>query len=139
MEDLPVTAAWTVPAAVLQVRFARGGGPGGQSVNKLNTKAELRVRVADLAFPSADVEARFRGRNVSRITAADEFLIASHTHRSQAMNVEECRELLQALLRAALVAPRVRRPTRPTRASKERRLEEKRHRSERNRDRRLED
>ncbi|MBI2921041.1 MAG: aminoacyl-tRNA hydrolase [Planctomycetes bacterium] len=135
MEDLQVTGTWIVPASALRVHFARGGGPGGQNVNKLNTKAELRVRVADLAFPRPDVEERFRERQAARITAGGEILLTSQVHRSQPQNLEDCLARLAALLRAALVQPRVRRPTRPTKGSKERRLEAKRRRSERLRDR----
>jgi ribosome-associated protein len=139
LEDLLITARWTVPSSALSVRFARGGGPGGQNVNKLNTKAELRVRVADLAFPAPDVEARFREKQASRITAEGEVLLTSQVHRSQARNLEDCLARLAALLRAALVAPKVRRPTRPTRASKERRIEAKRRQAERRRERRVEE
>lgn len=133
MEDLLVNDRWLIPASVLRVHFSRGGGPGGQNVNKLNTKAELRVRVAELAFPSPDVEARFRGRFASRITTEGEVLLTSHTGRSQAQNLEDCLERLRELCRAVFVAPKVRRATRPTRGSKERRLEAKRHRAEKKR------
>lgn len=102
-------------------------------MNKLNTKAELRVRVAELAFPFPGVEQRFRERFASRITAEGEVLLTSHTGRSQAQNLEDCLARLAELCRASLVAPKVRRPTRPTRASKERRHEEKRHRKEKRR------
>ncbi|MCC6738148.1 MAG: aminoacyl-tRNA hydrolase [Planctomycetia bacterium] len=139
MEDLRVTESWIVPAAVFRVAFSRGGGPGGQNVNKLNTKAELRVRVADLAFPRPDVEARFRERFGSRITADGEIVLTSHTGRSQSQNLEDCTARLAEFLRSVLVAPKIRRPTRPTRASKERRFEAKRHRSEKRRDREVRD
>ncbi|MEK7468922.1 MAG: alternative ribosome rescue aminoacyl-tRNA hydrolase ArfB [Planctomycetota bacterium] len=139
MEDLKITDRWFLPASSLRVHFSRGGGPGGQNVNKLNTKAELRVRVAELAFPSPDVEARFRERFASRITADGEVLLTSHTGRSQAQNLEDCLERLRELCRAVFVAPKIRRPTRPTRGSKERRLEAKRHRAERQRQKRLDD
>jgi ribosome-associated protein len=139
VEDLRVTDRWIIPAASLRVHFSRGGGPGGQNVNKLNTKAELRVRVVDLAFPFPGVEERFRERFASRITADGEVLLTSHTGRSQAQNLEDCLQRLAELCRAVLVAPKVRRPTRPTRGSKERRLEAKRHRSEKLRDKRLDD
>lgn len=137
MEDLHVTRSWVVPAAALTIRFARSGGPGGQNVNKVNTKAELRVRVADLAWPADDVRERFLRREAGRVTAEGEVLITSQAHRSQAQNVEECLRRLSEMLRAALVGPRVRRPTRPTAASRERRLSEKRHRAGRHADRRV--
>lgn len=139
MEDLLVSANWTVPASALRVQFVRGGGPGGQNVNKLNTKAELRVRVADLAFPRPDVEARFRERFASRITGEGEVILTSQTGRSQAQNLEDCLGRLAEFLRSVLVAPKVRRPTRPTRGSKERRIEAKKHQSERRRHREIGD
>lgn len=135
MQDLRVTDSWLVPVSALHVHFARGGGPGGQNVNKLNTKAELRVGVAELGFPRPDIEARFRERFGSRITAAGEVLVVSQVNRSQAQNLEDCLLRLGEMLRSALIVPRVRRPTRPTKGSKERRLEAKKHRSSRLRDR----
>ncbi|MCE9581995.1 MAG: aminoacyl-tRNA hydrolase [Planctomycetes bacterium] len=139
MEDLHVTGSWLIPASALHIHFARGGGPGGQNVNKLNTKAELRVLVTELGFPRPDVEARFRERFGTRITAAGEVLLVSQVNRSQAQNLEDCLLRLGEMLRASLIQPRVRRPTRPTKGSKERRLEAKKHRSDKLRNRGTED
>ncbi len=137
MEDLQVTRNWVIPASAIAIHFARSGGPGGQNVNKLNTKAEVRVRVADLAFPADDVRERFLAREGTRVTAGGELLITSQVHRSQAQNLDECLGRLAGMLRAALVRPRVRRPTRPTAGSRQRRLAEKRHRARRQGDRKV--
>lgn len=137
MEDLQVTRTWVIPSTAIAIHFARSGGPGGQNVNKVNTKAEVRVRVADLAFPADDVRERFLAREGTRVTAGGELLITSQVHRSQAQNLEECLGRLVGMLRAALVRPRTRRATRPTAASRQRRLVEKRRRSRRQADRRV--
>lgn len=137
MDDVQVTRNWVIPASAISVRFARSGGPGGQNVNKLNTKAEVRVRVADLAFPAEDVRARFLAREGTRVTEGGDLLITSQIHRSQAQNLEECLGRLVSMLRAALVRPKVRRPTRPTAASRERRIAEKRRRAHRQAQRRV--
>ncbi len=137
MEDLQVSRTWVIPASAIGIHFARSGGPGGQNVNKLNTKAEVRVRVADLAFPADDVRERFLAREGTRVTAGGELLITSQVHRSQAQNLEECLGRLVGMLRAALVRPRVRRATRPTAGSRQRRLAEKRARARRQADRKV--
>lgn len=135
MDDLQVSRIWVIPSAAIAVHFARSGGPGGQNVNKVNTKAEVRVRVADLRFPSPDVEERFLAREGGRVTGDGELLITSQVHRSQAQNLDECLARLLAMLRAALVRPKVRRPTRPTAGSRARRIEAKRRRSQKRTDR----
>ncbi len=139
MEDVQVTRNWVVPASAIAIHFARSGGPGGQNVNKLNTKAEVRVRVADLGFPADDVRERFLAREGSRVTAGGELLITSQVHRSQAQNLEECLQRLVSMLRAALIRPRVRRATRPTAASRERRIAEKRRQARRQANRKVSD
>ena len=135
MDDVQVTRNWVIPSTAIAIHFARSGGPGGQNVNKVNTKAEVRVRVADLAFPADDVRERFLAREGTRVTAGGELLITSQVHRSQAQNLEECLGRLVGMLRAALVRPRVRRATRPTAGSRQRRLAEKRARARRQADR----
>jgi len=119
-----------VPASALRVQFARGSGPGGQNVNKLNTKAELWVRLDDLR--SAGVSSRALQRLEAlagrRITAEGEIHLASDVFRSQERNRQEAFDRLREMLIRALVEPKARRKTRPSRAARERRLTEKKHR-----------
>jgi ribosome-associated protein len=114
---------------VVQFSYSRSSGPGGQNVNKLSTKAELRVRVDDLP-----ISHRARGRLAAlagrRLTDAGEVLIVSETERSQSANRAECLSKLRELLVQAMHEPKVRRKTKPSRGSKERRLQEKKSRGQ---------
>jgi ribosome-associated protein len=118
----------------LRFSFSRSGGPGGQNVNKLNTKAELRVNPAALRGISA--RALERLRNASRLTAEGDLQIINDEDRSQERNRQNCLRRLREMIVAAQYEPKVRRKTRPTRSSKERRLESKRAHSEIKRQRR---
>lgn len=119
------------------VRFAFSGsaGPGGQNVNKVATKAELRVALADLPIAD-DVRDRLAQLAGGRLTATGELVIASDEHRSQMRNRAECMARLRELLVRAMTRPKRRRPTRPTRGSVQRRLEAKRQKGETKRRRR---
>jgi ribosome-associated protein len=117
-----------VPLRELEFRFARSSGPGGQNVNKANTKATLRWDVARSASLSEDVRARFLERFAPRITAGGELLLASQRFRDQGRNVADCLEKLRAMIEEAARPRRARRVTRPTRGSGERRLAAKRRR-----------
>lgn len=132
-----------VPAAALRFAFARSSGPGGQNVNKLSTKAELRIEI-DAIPVSGRVKGRLRrlagGKIVGTQTIIDEtgrehavggeLILTSDEHRSQSRNKSECLDRLRDLIVAAMAEPKVRRATRPTRGSKERRLSEKKARGE---------
>ena len=124
-----------VPAGVVQVTFSRSSGPGGQNVNKVSTKCEIRLATAALPIHPA---ARHRLESLagSRLTAAGELIITSETERSQSRNRDECFEKLRQLLVQAMHIPKVRRPTKPSRGSKERRLTAKKIRGEIKRNRR---
>ncbi|HYE02296.1 MAG TPA: alternative ribosome rescue aminoacyl-tRNA hydrolase ArfB [Phycisphaerales bacterium] len=119
-----------IPEAALGFSFTRSGGPGGQNVNKLATKAELRVALADIPVrPRARARlARLAGR---RLSETGELVLVCESERSQRRNREECLEKLRQLVQAALPEPVPRKKTRPTRSSVERRLESKRVRGER--------
>jgi ribosome-associated protein len=118
-----------VPASALRFQFARSGGPGGQNVNKLNTKAELWVALADLHLHPIALE-RLRKLAGRRITAGDELHISSESERSQERNREEAMERLRELLVRATTIPKKRKATKPSKASKQRRLQSKKRRSE---------
>jgi ribosome-associated protein len=123
---------WVRPDAV-QVTFSRSSGPGGQSVNKLNTRAVLRVEVAGIIGLDDTAATRLRRMAGSRLTQDDAILIQSDVSRSQRQNRLDCEERLRELVRRALRPPRKRTPTTPTRAARERRLKAKRELSEKKR------
>ena len=129
--DLVIDEQLSIPHGELRFSFARSSGPGGQNVNKVNTKAVLRWRPAEsLGLPDA-VRARLLSRLANRLTTDGELVIASDRHREQGRNVGECLSRLRALVAAAKTPPKRRVATRPSRAANERRLREKRARSQR--------
>jgi ribosome-associated protein len=111
------------------------GGPGGQHANKTATKAELRVRVNDLTGMPRDALDRLRAAAGSRLTGDDELVITSDESRSLRANQQAVLERLRDLVRDALVRPRVRRKSKPSWGSVQRRLESKSHNAQRKRDR----
>jgi ribosome-associated protein len=131
-EGVELAPGIRVPESAMRFQFARSGGPGGQSVNKVNTKAELWVSLDALSRGgmSGRAIARLRGLAGRRLTDAGEIHVSSDTERTQPANRAAVTERLRELLISALHEPKPRRKTRPTRASKLRRLESKRRRSE---------
>ena len=109
---------------------ARGSGPGGQHVNKANTKVELRWHLASSAGFSESEKGRLSAKLATRLTQDGELVLTDHSTRSQARNREEVTERFYAILESALRREKPRRKTKPTYASKKRRLESKRRRSE---------
>ncbi|HLK70785.1 MAG TPA: alternative ribosome rescue aminoacyl-tRNA hydrolase ArfB [Steroidobacteraceae bacterium] len=112
----------------LQFRFVRAAGPGGQNVNKLASAVQLRFDLAGTRMLTEAVKARLRKLAGSRLTADGAVLIAARNHRTQLANRREALERLQELIARARIAPIPRLATRPTAASRERRLTDKRHR-----------
>ncbi|MDG4802447.1 alternative ribosome rescue aminoacyl-tRNA hydrolase ArfB [Micromonospora sp. WMMD980] len=138
MDDgLRVTDRLVVPAAELRERFSRSSGPGGQGVNTTDSRVELSFDLAG----SPSVPAALRERAVVRLAGrlVDGVLtVAASEHRAQLANREAARERMAALLREAVAPPpKARRPTRPSRGAKERRLADKKRQSQRKRDRRV--
>ncbi len=130
MEDLPVTERLIIPGRELRVSFARSGGPGGQNVNKVETKVELRWRPAESSALSEEDREWLLERLARRLTADGDLIVSSSRTRDQIRNREDARRRLAAIVAQALERPKQRRPTRPTREARLRRLEEKRRRSQ---------
>ena len=133
--DVRVNARLTVPRSELSVERARAGGPGGQNVNKVESKIVLRFSVLRSRALGPRRQALLCERLASRLTKEGELVIHAARFREQARNEVDARERLAALLRAALVTAPPRKATAPTRASRKRRLDEKRRRAERKRER----
>jgi len=130
VDDLVVSRSLTIPAGELRWRFSRSGGPGGQHANTADTRAEVRFDVAG----SPSLGPRQRARLLERF--GPEVRVVADDERSQARNRALASERLAARLAAGLRVETPRRPTRPTKASKVRRLDAKRRQSERKRMRR---
>jgi len=122
-------------ARLAELEYARSGGPGGQNVNKVNSKAVARIALAAVEGLSEAERERAARLLASRLTLAGELLVMADEERDQPRNREAALARLAALVIGAARLPKKRRPTRPTRASKERRLESKRIRSEHKRGR----
>jgi len=124
-----VTPSISIAERELEEHFIRAPGPGGQNVNKLASAVELRFDVRRSPSLSEDVRARLERLAGSRLTRDGVLVIDAHRHRTQARNRQDARARLIELIRRAAVAPRPRRATKPTAASRERRLDSKKRRA----------
>ena len=119
-----------VPESSLRFQYARSSGPGGQNVNKVNSKAEVWVQAAAITGLTDAARARLRAMAGRRWTAAGEIHVASDTERRQELNREAVLARLRELLLQAMHEPKRRKKTKPSRAAKRRRVEGKRRRGE---------
>ncbi len=128
MANLKINDQWEIPDEQLQWTFARSSGPGGQNVNKVNSKATLRwIPVPDWLPPA--VWRRFCRSAARYVTSDGQIVIQSQEYRDQTQNIVACQQKLRTLLQGALIPPKRRIPTKPTKASKQRRLDDKQRRA----------
>jgi ribosome-associated protein len=124
-----VTDHISIDAREIEESFVRSSGPGGQNVNKLATAVQLRFDVRGSPSLPAEVRARLEKLAGARMTREGVLVIAAQRHRTQARNRQDALERLVDLVRRAAIEPRARRPTRPTAAAGERRIEVKKRRA----------
>jgi ribosome-associated protein len=122
---LRITDSIAVDESELAFSFVRSPGPGGQNVNKVATACQLRFDAAACASLPEEVKRRLRALAGKRMTTSGELILVARRHRTQGQNRQDAVERLIALVRAAATLPKKRRPTRPTAASRQRRLQSK--------------
>ena len=138
MPDLYINQNLSIPDDQLQWSYARSSGPGGQNVNKVNSKATLRWLPPVDFIPPAPFN-RFKRLAQRYITIEGEVVIQSQEYRDQAQNVNSCREKLKAMLIAALTPPKRRVATKPSKSAVRRRLDDKKLNSDKKRTRQSKD
>ena len=138
-DPIDVAPGVRVPADALEVRAVRAGGPGGQNVNKVSSKIELRVDLTRIEGMPGDARGRLRALCAGRLDADGKLLLTSQRTRDQPKNLADARDKVRALIVQALIRPIPRRKTKPTRGSVERRIEAKKHQARTKQARRGED
>ena len=130
MQDIVVTPRVTIPGDELAIAFARSGGAGGQNVNKVSSKVELRWNPTTSLALGDDDRAWLLQRLRSRLTSDGTLIVTSTATRDQGKNRDDATSKLALIVRTALARPRPRKATKPSRGAKRRRLADKRHHAE---------
>ena len=133
---LVVNQNLSIPLREFSFTFVRSQGPGGQNVNKVNTKATLRWNIEQSQSLTEAVKQRFRDRFKRRVTSDGDVLVTSQRFRDQGRNVADCLSKLREMLEEVAHSPKRRKKTKPTRASRERRLKDKKAKSAKKQQRR---
>ena len=135
MDPIVVEGPVQVPAEAIAFRAVRSGGPGGQNVNKVSSKVELRIDLERIEGLEDAARQRLLAAIRNQLDAEGRWIVVSDLTRDQPRNLEDARQKVRAALARALIAPRPRRATRPTKASQVRRVEAKKRTGERKRER----
>lgn len=129
-DDLPISRSRVIPASALEVRTARASGPGGQHVNTTESKVQLFLDVAAIPWLDAGARTRLYALAGRAVDSDGRIQVQSQENRDQLRNLTEARDKLAELVRRALVVPKRRIATKPTRGSNQRRLESKKRTSD---------
>jgi ribosome-associated protein len=127
---LLIAPGWVVPAEDLEYKSVRSSGPGGQNVNKVASKVELRLKLANTRALNAGQKQRLSAAHPSHVSGEGDFILTADRFRSQPLNQRDAEERLISMLLAIRSPPRRRVATRPSRSAKARRLSDKRARGE---------
>lgn len=130
MENLKLTEIIEIDSTEFVFSFARSSGPGGQNVNKVNSKAVLAWDIGQSQSLPVDIKERIYTNHPSKITTKGVMILSSEKYRDQKRNIQDCLDKLHKILLENLNPPKKRKPTKPSKAAKEQRLKEKNQRSE---------
>ena len=128
---IPINTSITLTDAEIELTFSRSQGPGGQNVNKVNSKVTIHWDLKYSTSISAFIKRRIQNMHSNRINNDGKLVLSSQQHREQHRNREECYQKLRVIIGDALKSRKVRKTSKPTRASKQRRLDNKKKRSRR--------